>query len=245
MKRIFIPSSDEKVLLSFELEHLETRLLAHFSEDEKLIQLITENEDPHQAIASLIFDTPMEQVTPQLRNQAKEITLAFIYGLTANALSSKLNISKNDTKEYQERYLELFPGLKNLIEKVSLQGKENGFIQTIFGRKRSVSGIDSENKTMRLNMERIGLEFLIQGSAADIIKKSMLSIFEDILKGHRDIHLLIQTGDELLFETRKRRAEKYSLQIPELIKASGSLKVPLRITAKEGLNWLQMIKKDS
>lgn len=242
-RRMLTISDEEKTLLLFDLDQLVVRVLAHLSEDEKLIEDLQPEGDFHRKFAARLFDIDPDEVDQETRNKAKEVCYSIIYGLSAHALSKKLDIKRSQAKNLKKKFLSVYPGVNKFKKKVLEEARENEIVRTMMGRLRKVPGVNSQNKNSRSSDEKKALSHVVDGSAADVLKKAMLDCLENILRNHRDLQLLLPINDQLLFETRTRRAEKYTQQIKEILENSTSLKVPLKITVKQGLNWLDMEEK--
>lgn len=245
IRRVFVPSASDKVMLDFEYHHLNLSVLAHLSKDEKLTSVMKGSEKIEKALASALFDKTLDKLDESDLNIAVEVAYAFINGISAQALSQKLNIKRKEAKKLKEKFLKSYPGVKKFYDQTMEQARKDESVRSILGRRRLLPGINSKNKGMKKNSEKMALQFVIQGGAGDIIKKTMVECLEKILRGHRDIHLLIQLRNEFLFETRKRRAEKYTERILEIMESAAGLDVPVKVTAREGNNWLNMNMKEA
>jgi DNA polymerase I len=241
--KVFIPSAAEKILLGFEIPHLEMKMLTHLSQDNLLMEIFRDGRDLYSSIASEIFEVPTEEVTGEMRQITEQVSSAIINCLTPHQLEPVVQFEKTQIKQLMDNFFEKFSGVKSLIEKTAERSRETGYAETILGRKYTVKGLDSKKRNIRSASERYPMSFLVKGSVGDLLKKSMVTILEDVLRGHRDIHLLFQVDDEMLFETKSRRAEKYSTKIKDVLDNVFALSIPLDVKIKEGLNWMELKNK--
>ncbi|MCD4783617.1 MAG: DNA polymerase I [Candidatus Eremiobacteraeota bacterium] len=243
IKRVFIPSDSERIFLGFEFSHLEHRILANLSGDEKLLSIFEKNGDVHAWTAAFLFEKDLEQVTPEMYNIAREVNFSFIHGMSSHALSQRLGIKRSSAREHIKRYFEIFQGVKKYIDDTIDKTREMGYIETVLGRKRYLPNINSKNKNQKDSAERTAISIAIEGSAADIIKKTMVGVFEDFIINHRDIHMILQIHNSFLFETKKRRTDRYSQEIKELMENVIEFSTPLVVKVLEGINWKEMNEK--
>ncbi len=242
--RVFVPSDQDRIFLEFEYPYLDIQLLLALSQEHGILERFAGGEDLIRLIAEALFDLPMDQINARHELIAREVIYGFIHGVSSLALSQKLDIKRKEAKEYQEALTEKIPGIGKFFERLVSEGRKNGHVISLAGRRRELPAIDSQNKGQRLGAERTALQFAILGGVNDLIKKTMVEYLEKILRGHRDIHLLIQTGNIFLFETRKRRAEKYSNQIREIMLSMAGMEKPLVVKIREGNNWHDMNLKE-
>jgi len=243
MKKIFIPSDGDRTLLCFGFCQLEHRILAHLSNDEKMVRAFKENKDIHTEIASTIFNTPFEEVDQEMREMSRTITFGIINGVSAHGLSQKLGIKRAVAKEYINKFLSEFSGVQKFFNDALESVRNTGYVETLLGRKRKLPNINSQNKNMRSQAEKAVIATSILGGTTEIIKKTMIDVFEKIIRNHRDIHILMQVHNELLFETKKRRMEKYAGEIKNLMENTMTMSVPLAVKISEGANWGELEEK--
>ncbi len=192
-------AEEESLLMSADYSQIELRILAHLSNDEGLIEAFRENVDVHSRTASEIFNVDIDKVTPEMRRVAKTVNFSVIYGVSPFGLSETLNISKDEAKNYIDRYFERHLGVKKYIEEIILQVKERGYVTTLLGRKRPLPEINSKNSNIRQQAERIAINSPIQGTAADIIKIAMINIWRKLKAEGLKSSMVLQVHDELLF----------------------------------------------
>jgi DNA polymerase-1 len=195
--------------------------------------------DIHSATASKIFGVPVEEVTREMRDKAKTANFGIIYGISAFGLSERLGISRTEAKELIEGYFNNYPGVKNYIDESIAIARKNGYVTTIFGRKRELRGIASRNQTIRGNAERNAINAPIQGSAADIIKIAMINIHNRLKSGKFHTNMILQVHDELIFEVPFSEMEEINELVVYEMSNAAKLSVPLIVESGSGKNWLE------
>ncbi len=240
IRKAFIPG-EGKLLGSFDYSQIELRVLAHISGDEVLIQRFLEGEDIHTSIASEIFRVRPEEVTPEMRRVGKTVNFGIVYGISAYGLSEQLKISVSEASEIISRYFSTFKGVYEYILNTLEFVSSNGYVETIFGRKRYIPELLNKkhfgNKLNLQKPERIAINTPIQGSASDIVKIAMIRLFERLRKENSRTKLLIQVHDEIVVETPLEDIENDGKMIKDTMENSVSLKVPLVVDFKYGINW--------
>ena len=233
-------AEEGKVLMSIDYSQVELRVLTSMSKDENLIEAYREEKDLHDLTARRIFNlSDSDDVTREQRTIAKIINFSIIYGKTACGLAKELKIPVKDASEYIKKYFEQYPRVTTFEKEVIEFGEEHGYVKTLFGRKRYISGIDSKNKTIKAQAERMAVNTVIQGTAAEVLKKVMLKVYET-LKDKDDIALLLQVHDELIFEVEESSVEKYSEILADIMKNTVKLEdVNLNININIGKNWAE------
>ena len=233
-------AEEGKVLMSIDYSQVELRVLTSMSKDENLIEAYREEKDLHDLTARRIFNlSDSDDVTREQRTIAKIINFSIIYGKTAFGLAKELKIPVKDASEYIKKYFEQYPRVTTFEKEVIEFGEEHGYVKTLFGRKRYISGIDSKNKTIKAQAERMAVNTVIQGTAAEVLKKVMLKVYET-LKDKDDIALLLQVHDELIFEVEESSIEKYSEILADIMKNTVKLEdVNLNININIGKNWAE------
>jgi len=229
-----------KVLMSIDYSQVELRVLTSMSKDENLIEAYREEKDLHDLTARRIFNlSDTETVSREQRTIAKIINFSIIYGKTPFGLAKELKIPVKDASEYIKKYFEQYPKVTSFEREVIEFGEEHGYVKTLFGRKRHISGIDSKNKTIKSQAERMAVNTVIQGTAAEVLKKVMVKVY-DVLKDKEDIALLLQVHDELIFEVEENSVEKYSEILADIMKNTVQLEdVKLNININIGKNWAE------
>ncbi|MEG3014465.1 MAG: DNA polymerase I [Cetobacterium sp.] len=237
IRRGFIAETGH-VLLGIDYSQIELRVLAEISQDENLIKAYAENQDLHSLTARKLFELDIdEEVTREQRDAAKTVNFSIIYGKTAFGLSQELKISPKEASEYISRYFDQYPSVKHLEKEIIMYAEEHGYVETYFKRKRIIEGINSKNRVIKSQAERMAVNTVIQGTAAEILKKVMINLY-DVLKDKNDIHMLLQVHDELIFEVEKEKALEYKDLIENIMKESIKFsKVKLEVNSSIGENW--------
>ena len=233
-------AGEGKVLMSIDYSQVELRVLTSMSKDENLIEAYREEKDLHDLTARRIFNlSDSDAVSREQRTIAKIINFSIIYGKTAFGLAKELKIPVKDASEYIKKYFEQYPRVTTFEKEVIEFGEEHGYVKTLFGRKRYINGIDSKNKTIKAQAERMAVNTVIQGTAAEVLKKVMLKVYE-VLRDKDDIALLLQVHDELIFEVKENSVEKYSEILADIMKNTVKLEdVNLNINISIGKNWAE------
>ena len=228
-----------KVLISADYAQIELVILAHLSGDENMCRAFTQGTDVHKATAALIFGVEPENVTPEMRRTAKIINFGVIYGMSAFRLANDLGISRTKAAEFIENYFNTYSSINTFIIETIRKAEEKGYVETIFGRKRPIAGINSKNKLEKSSAERIAVNTPVQGSAADIVKKAMLDVDEALSKEKNGAKLLLQVHDELILECpdNPETIEKTIALVKDKMENAVKLSVPLRVSIEYGKNW--------
>ena len=222
-------------LLTADYSQIEMRVMAHLSRDEGLIEAYKAGEDLHNFVGSRVFDVPIGQVTPELRRRVKAMSYGLVYGLSAYGLSNQLGISAGEAKQIMESYFERFGGVKRYLDEVVEQARRDGYTSTLFGRRRYLPELNSENRVARENAERAALNAPIQGTAADIIKVAMVRV-DKALAGYQS-RVLLQVHDELVVEVAAGELDEVRGIVEREMDGAISLLVPLEVSAGTGTNW--------
>jgi len=225
------------VLISSDYSQIELRVLAHISKDDILLQTIHEGIDVHKRTASLIFNVAEELVTDEMRIMAKAVNFGIIYGMSAYRLSEELHISRNAASSFISSYFQTYKGVHSFIEATYLQCEKNGFVTTLMGRKRYIPEIRSEKQQTKELGRRLAVNTIIQGSAADIMKKSMLDVDIALTKRGYKASILLQVHDELILESPVEEAENVMSLVKEQMEGSYPLDVPLKVSISSGEDW--------
>ena len=237
IRKVFIPE-DGYVFVDADYSQIELRVLAHMSNDERLIEAYGMDEDIHQITASLVFKVPFEEVTKELRSRAKAVNFGIIYGMSSFGLGQDLNITRAQAQDYIDSYFKTYPDIKRFLDGLVENAKENGYSTTMFNRKRKISELNSGNYMQRMFGERIAMNSPIQGSAADIIKIAMIRVNNRLKDGQYKSRLILQIHDELLIEAYESELDEVMKIVTEEMKNATNLRVPLSVEAKWGKNWL-------
>ncbi|MGL5413593.1 DNA polymerase I [Cetobacterium sp.] len=233
-------AKDGSVLLGIDYSQIELRVLAEISQDTNLIEAYSENLDLHSLTARKIFDLSEDAlVTREQRDAAKTVNFSIIYGKTAFGLSQELKITPKEASDYITRYFEQYPAVKHLEKEIIEYAEEHGYVETYFKRKRIIEGINSKNRVIKNQAERMAVNTVIQGTAAEVLKKVMINLY-DLLKDKEDIHMLLQVHDELIFEVEKEKVLEYKEKIEKIMRESIQFsKVKLEVNSSIGQNWAE------
>ena len=238
IRKVFVPE-DGYVFVDADYSQIELRVLAHCSGDKELIQAYREARDIHRITASQVFHTPFDEVTDLQRRNAKAVNFGIVYGISSFGLSQDLSITRKEAAEYIERYFETYPGIKTFLDDTVAHAKEQGYVVTLFGRRRPVPELSSSNFMQRQFGERVAMNSPIQGTAADIIKIAMIAVDKELTKRKMKSRLVLQVHDELLVEAWKEELEEVQAILKECMENAATLDVPLDIDMHTGQSWYE------
>lgn len=238
IRKVFVPR-EGCIFLDADYSQIELRVLAHMSGDEKLIQAYSEAQDIHRMTASQVFHVPFDQVTDLQRRNAKAVNFGIVYGISSFGLSQDLSITRKEAAQYIENYFETYPKIKGFLDGLVKQGKEQGYVTTLFGRRRPVPELKSSNFMQRSFGERVAMNAPIQGTAADIIKIAMIRVNEALKERKLRTRLVLQVHDELLLEVYEEELEEVSRILEKEMKQAADLAVSLEIDMHTGRNWYE------
>lgn len=238
VRKAFIPRNSDYTLLAADYSQIELRIIAALSEEETMINAFKNGEDIHASTASKVFNVPLAEVTREQRNNAKTVNFGIIYGVSAFGLSNQTNLSRSEAKELIDTYYATYPKLRNFISNQIDFARENGYVQTVLGRRRYLNDINSQNAVVRGAAERNAVNAPIQGSAADIIKIAMINIHEKLETGNYKTKMLLQVHDELVFDVYKPELETIKTLVKTEMENAYLLSVPLDVDLDMGDNWL-------
>lgn len=236
LRKVFVPK-EGFVFVDSDYSQIELRLMAHMSGDTRLIEAYKTGKDIHRTTASLVFNTPFDEVTDNQRRSAKAVNFGIIYGISAFGLSQDIGTSVSDAKKYIEDYFIKYPSVKSYLDNTVDKAKEDGYSETLFGRKRPIPELKASNFMQRNFGERVAMNAPLQGTAADIMKIAMINIFNRIQKENLESRLLIQVHDEVLIETKVEELDKVLKLVTEEMEKAASLDVPLVAESHSGINW--------
>ena len=237
IRKAFIPSEEDWLILAFDYSQIELRVLAHIANDEKLISAFKEDRDIHTQTAMDVFDVETDQVDDLLRRQAKAVNFGIVYGISDYGLSQNLKITRKEAQTFIDQYFASYPGVKQYMDDIVHQAKLDGYVTTLMNRRRYLPEITSRNFNQRSFAERTAMNTPIQGSAADIIKKAMIDL-DHVLKHEKlNARLLLQVHDELIIEAPKNEVDKLIELVPKVMSETVELAVPLKVDASQGESW--------
>ena len=238
VREAFVASAGS-VIASADYSQIELRIMAHISGDTALLKAFHEGIDVHRATAAEVFGVPVEQVLPEQRRYAKVINFGLIYGMSAYGLARNLGIDNTAAKNYITRYFDRYPGVKQYMDETRLEAKSKGYVQTVMGRRLYLPEINSPNGQRRAGAERAAINAPMQGTAADLIKLSMVAVQQVLDAEQRGTKMIMQVHDELVFEVPLHEVEWLKVEIPRLMAGVADLKVPLLAEVGVGDNWDQ------
>ncbi|MDF2472817.1 MAG: polA, partial [Anaerocolumna sp.] len=230
---------DGFLFVDADYSQIELRVLAHMSGDERLIAAYNEGVDIHRITASQVFHTPLEEVTSLQRSNAKAVNFGIVYGISSFGLGQDLNITRKEAETYINKYFETYPKVKAFLDELVADGKQNGYVTTLFGRRRPIPELNSSNFMQRSFGERVAMNSPIQGTAADIIKIAMIQVNERLKSLKLKSRLILQIHDELLIEARREELDQVKQILEEEMKKAADLRVPLDIDVNTGINWYE------
>jgi DNA polymerase I len=239
IRKAFVPAGDDYVLLAADYSQIELRIIASLSKDEVMIDAFRQGHDIHAATASKVFGVPMEEVTKEMRRQAKMVNFGIVYGISPFGLSERLNIPRGDAAEIIENYFSKYPGIKKYMDQTIAFARKHQYVETIMGRRRYINDINSGNGAVRGFAERNAINSPIQGSAADMIKLAMTRIYNDMKAKKLESKMILQVHDELVFDVKKKEMDTMKKIIEENMKNAMKLEVDLEIDMNVGNNWLE------
>lgn len=239
VRKAFIPRNEDYTLLAADYSQIELRIIAALSDESTMIEAFKNGEDIHASTASKVFNVPLEDVTREQRSNAKTVNFGIIYGVSAFGLSNQTDLSRAEAKELIETYYKTYPKLRNYISEQIEFARENGYVQTVLGRRRYLKDINGSNAIVRGAAERNAVNAPIQGSAADIIKIAMINIHKKLEEGKYKSKMLLQVHDELVFDVYKPELEELKTMIKTEMENAYKLSVPLDVELGIGNNWLE------
>lgn len=240
IRQVFIPSKDGWLILGADYSQIELRVLAHISGDENLRKAFCEGKDIHTQTAMDIFGVKEDEVTPLMRRQAKAVNFGIVYGISGYGLSQGLDIPQKEAKQFIDRYFEMYPKVKEYMDQVIQEAKEQGYVTTLLGRRRYLPQIHSRNYGERSFAERTAMNTPIQGTAADIIKYAMIQVDRKMKEQKLESRMLLQVHDELIFEVPKDEVEIMQKLVRETMEQAIPLSVPLTVDVNVGSNWYEV-----
>lgn len=236
VRQAFIAEQGYRVLAA-DYSQIELRIMAHLSGDQGLLDAFAQGNDIHKATAAEVFSVPLDQVSSDQRRSAKAINFGLIYGMSAFGLAKQLKIGRQEAQQYVDRYFERYPGVKRYMDETRKQAAEDGFVETLFGRRLYLPDIHSKNGQIRQAAERTAINAPMQGTAADIIKHAMIKLHEALPTSGIDARMLMQVHDELVFEVKQGGEEALSHLVRDLMQSAAKLDIPLIVDIGIGENW--------
>ena len=238
IRKVFKPK-EGYVFVDADYSQIELRVLAHIADDEHMIEAFNNNEDIHRQTASKVFDIPMEEVTSKQRSDAKAVNFGIVYGISDFGLGEQLGISRKQAKLYIEQYLDKYQKIKEFMENIKESAKKEGYVETLFNRRRYIPEMNSNNYMVRQFGARVAMNTPIQGTAADIMKIAMIKLFNELKERKLESNILLQIHDELLLEVKKEEKDKVEKLLKDSMEGAMQLKVPLKVELSEADNWYE------
>jgi DNA polymerase-1 len=239
IRQVFVPSVPDWVIVAADYSQIELRVLAHLSQDDGLMEAFRKDMDVHTKTAMDVFDVEEADVTSLMRRQAKAVNFGIVYGISDYGLSQNLNIPRKEAALFIERYFQSYPGVKQYMDNIVKQAKQEGFVSTMLNRRRYLPDIHSRNYNRRSFAERTAMNTPIQGSAADIIKQAMVQMQQTLDKESLQARLLLQVHDELIFEAPQDEVERLLSQVKAVMEGAVQLSVPLKVDVNVGKTWYE------
>ena len=236
IRKVFVPE-EGYVFVDADYSQIELRILASLSADQRLIEAYGQAQDIHAITASQVFHIPLEEVTPLQRRNAKAVNFGIVYGISAFGLGEDLSVSRKEAQEYIDLYFQTYPGVKAYLDQLVAEGKEKGYVRTLYGRRRPIPELKSSNFMQRSFGERVAMNSPIQGTAADVMKIAMIGVDQELEKRGLRSRIVLQVHDELLIETWKEETQIVKEILEDKMKHAAELKVALEVEAKEGDSW--------
>lgn len=238
IRKVFVPE-EGCIFVDADYSQIELRILAHMSGDEKLIEAYRSDQDIHRVTASQVFHVPLEEVTPQLRRNAKAVNFGIVYGISAFGLSEDLSITRKEASEYIERYFATYPGVKKYLDALVARGRKQGYVRTMYGRIRPIPELKSTNFMQRQFGERVAMNSPIQGTAADIMKIAMIRVDEALKREGLRARIILQVHDELMIEAPEEEADRAEQLLAREMQQAADLRVPLEVAVSRGHTWYE------
>jgi DNA polymerase-1 len=236
IRQAFIAPQNYKIVAA-DYSQIELRIMAHLSADAGLLKAFVGGEDIHKATAAEVFGVELNQVTTDLRRSAKAINFGLIYGMSSFGLAQQLGLSRSQAQSYIDLYFTRYPGVKNYMNNIKDQAREQGYVETLFGRRLYLPEIKSRNAVRRQYAERTAINAPMQGTAADIIKRAMINVDHWLITDVPDTKMIMQVHDELVFEVAENKVNQYTAIIRDIMCSAANLSVPLIVDIGTGNNW--------
>lgn len=236
IRSAFIAPPDH-VLLSADYSQIELRIMAHLSQDARLLQAFAAGEDVHRATASEVFGVPPDEVSSEQRRYAKVINFGLIYGMSAHGLAKNLGIERSAAQSWIDRYFARYPGVARYMEETRALAREQGYVETVFGRRLQLPDIRAQQAGRRQSAERAAINAPMQGTAADLIKLAMIAVDGWLRAEALKTRLILQVHDELVLEVPEAELDRVRERVPALMEGVAQLSVPLKVEAGVGRNW--------
>ncbi len=240
VRRAFIAENESSLLLSADYSQIDLRVLAHLSQDPRLLAAFAQDEDIHATTASQVFGVPLSAVTADMRRVAKTVNFGVIYGMSEYGLEQATELSRQEAAQFIQAYFEKYSGVKDYLTSTKQDAAENGYVQTLLGRRRYIPEVNSSNAQVRMAAERMAINMPVQGTSADIIKVAMIDLQREMDRKGLEAKMILQVHDELLFDLPQQEVEELRVLVLQIMPNALKLSVPLKIDVKTGSNWDEM-----
>ena len=236
LRKIFKPS-EGCLYIDADYSQIELRVLAHISKDKHMVQAFKNGEDIHKQAASKVFNIPLEEVTKEQRSSAKAVNFGIVYGISDFGLGEQLGISRKEAKKYIEQYLEEYSGIKKFMDKIVEKAKKEGYVETLFKRRRYIPELKSNNYIVRQFGQRVAMNTPIQGTAADIMKIAMINVLKELKTRNMKSKIILQVHDEVIIEATIDELNEVADILKNCMEKAVKLSVPLIVDVSEASNW--------
>ena len=230
-------AQEGNIFIDADYSQIELRILAHISKDKNMRNAFLNEEDIHKQVASKVFNVPLEEVTKEQRTAAKAVNFGIVYGISGFGLAEQLKIGRKKAEQYIDQYLEKYGGVKQFMDNIVDQAKQQGFVETLFHRRRYIPELSSNNYMVRQFGSRAAMNTPIQGTAADIMKIAMIKVFDKLEEEKLDAKIILQIHDELLIECKVEEKEKVKQILKSSMENATKLSIPLEVEVSEADNW--------
>jgi len=238
LRKLFIAQPGWK-LVDADYSQIELRVLAYISQDKKMLDAFRSGADIHTKTASEVFKVAPDFVTPELRSRAKAVNFGIVYGISDFSLAGDIKVTRKEAKQYIENYFETYRDIKDYLDQTVLSAKANGYVSTIFGRRRYIPELSVQNHNVRAFGERVAMNTPIQGSAADLLKIAMVSVYRRLRQENMQSRIILQVHDELILECPEREVDRAKQILIEEMENAGNIGIPLKVDLGVGDNWYQ------
>jgi DNA polymerase-1 len=239
IRRAFVPRAPDELLVVADYSQVELRILAHYSQDEQLLRAFQEDQDIHAFVAAQVHGVPQSEVTREMRGRAKAVNFGIIYGQTAFGLARATGMSRTEAQQFIDDYFRRYPRVQDFIHACIETARRDGAVRTILNRRRPIANLDSRNRSLRAQAERLAVNTVMQGSAADLIKRAMVLLHERIVNEGLPLRMLLQVHDELVCEAPRAEAAELGRLVAGVMSSALALRVPLKVDVACGENWLE------
>jgi len=240
VRRAFIAEKESSLLLAADYSQIDLRVLAHLSQDPRLLAAFAQDEDIHATTASQVFGVPLSAVTPDMRRLAKTVNFGVIYGMSEYGLEQATELSREEARQFIQAYFEKYSGVKDYLTSTKRDAAEKGYVQTLLGRRRYIPEINAANPQVRMAAERMAINMPVQGTSADIIKVAMIDLQREMDRKGLEAKMILQVHDELLFDLPQEEVEELKQLVLQIMPEALKLSVPLKVDVKTGRNWDEM-----